>query len=487
MQTAGLRARIGIAAALCCLFVLAMLFGRWCYATCDDTFIFLVYARNLVEGNGLTFNGTRVEGFTSVSWMILLSLAGLAGASLLSAAELLSTASGLVAIIATYWLGRRFGLDRVRSIIPAALLSATGDFAFYLSVGLEQCLFVGLVAWGGAEALRPRALETLTSLRFPMLMAAMILTRPEGALLAALLLCFLAYRSQSLVAAIRCGLVLTAMLAPFMVARRLYYGYWLPNTYSAKSGAGLANLPRGLRYLDHAWPRYALVLGCMILAILWKTLQHRRREIVRTVPFLVLTLVWCAYVAVRGGDNMVGARALLPLLPLLYVLTARLARHLPTPLLCFATILVCVASVVAYRMDDRLQRHADSWRTSTKVRTRVAGFLRDNFPADTLIALSPCGIVPYITGFPTIDTLGLNDVHIARHGRADRKLPYGHQVGDGYYVLSREPDVILFYSGDSLKPGPYVSDQEIWNSPEFRANYLGQRWPGVGFGYVLKP
>ena len=37
---------------------------------CDDAFIAFTYARNLIEGHGLTWFGTRVEGYTSFLWVL---------------------------------------------------------------------------------------------------------------------------------------------------------------------------------------------------------------------------------------------------------------------------------------------------------------------------------------------------------------------------------------------------------------------------------
>ena len=50
----------------------AVVLSRFLYAPSDDAYIFLVYAKNLLSGNGLTFNGTLVEGFSSPLWMALL-------------------------------------------------------------------------------------------------------------------------------------------------------------------------------------------------------------------------------------------------------------------------------------------------------------------------------------------------------------------------------------------------------------------------------
>ncbi len=44
--------------------------------TNDDTYIYLVYAKNLLSGNGLTYNGTVIEGYSSPLWLALISLLG---------------------------------------------------------------------------------------------------------------------------------------------------------------------------------------------------------------------------------------------------------------------------------------------------------------------------------------------------------------------------------------------------------------------------
>ena len=58
----------------------------------DDMFIYLVYVKNLLNGNGLTFNGTYVEGFSSVIWVCLLSFFGLFSKNLPLVAKLTSLA-----------------------------------------------------------------------------------------------------------------------------------------------------------------------------------------------------------------------------------------------------------------------------------------------------------------------------------------------------------------------------------------------------------
>ena len=145
------------------IFPLAALYGWLLSAPCDDAYIFFVYAKNFVEGNGLTYNGTYVEGFSSLLWTTLLAIVGLTRVNLPTLGVMLSVASGLLTLAMTFRLGRRLSLDTRWALLPVVLLAATGDFAFYMSVGLEECLFAVLVAYCVGEAHKP---DPATTLRF---------------------------------------------------------------------------------------------------------------------------------------------------------------------------------------------------------------------------------------------------------------------------------------------------------------------------------
>jgi hypothetical protein len=98
-----------------------------------------------------------------------------------------------------------------------------------------------------------------------------------------------------------------------------------------------------------------------------------------------------------------------------------------------------------------------------------------------VVALNPAGIIPFHSELPTIDVLGLNDVHIAHEGKRDRKLRFGHQAGDGDYVLSNKPAVILFGSTTTQKATGFISDREIAANSKFKRGYAG-----YSDGYRLK-
>ncbi len=468
-----------------CFFPLALLYAKHIYSTCDDTYISLVYVKNFLQGNGLTFNGMRVEGFTSTLWVIILIPFGAFDLSLPPLAETLSLISGLLALLSTYYLSTVIGSGKNWALLPLVLLIATGDFTFYMSVGLEQVLFTAFLALCVAESLSGKPETVLRSKRFVILNVFMILTRPEGALIFFLLLLYLLEKSKSIILVIRSGIRLMFLLLPIVIVKRVYYGYWLPNTYYAKSNAGIQNFSQGFEYFQEAFPRYSFVLIIILIIFSIQLFKRNFHKLKSTFLITIIILVWSSYVLFQGGDNMVGGRMFVPILPLIYVLLMKLLKGVIRFKFAFlVTLLVSMVLFVRYIQDERVTNHLLSWRESTDIRMRAGLYLKENYPPDTLVALNPAGIIPYYSEMTTIDMLGLNNEYIAHFGKFDRNLPFGHQRGDGEYVLSLSPDIILFRGKLQSSPSIFISDREIWNSDVFQTSYQMVEFPDIGYAFI---
>jgi len=70
----------------------------------DDAFISFVYARSLAQGQGLTWFGSRVEGYSNYLWVLWLALGERMGANPISWAFCASISAFLVAIYALWRL-----------------------------------------------------------------------------------------------------------------------------------------------------------------------------------------------------------------------------------------------------------------------------------------------------------------------------------------------------------------------------------------------
>ena len=278
----------------------------------DDAFISYRYARNLVEGRGLVYNpGERVEGYTNLLWMLMVAGGLELGLQAETAGHLLSLLSGMAALLLALVYTRAClppGRGWLAGFAPLLLLSSP-SFAVWSSSGMETPLFTAaLTAALAAEARRRPALLTAA-------LAVASLTRPEGALAAAVLYGFHLHRGRNrLGAALRPVLVYGCLLLALTLFRLLYYQAWLPNTFYAKVG-GLP-LATGAVYLT----------GCLLsgpLILLATALAAGARRWGAALPGAALVGAFSVYIVWVGGDAYNQWRFFLPLLPALISLAVR--------------------------------------------------------------------------------------------------------------------------------------------------------------------
>lgn len=444
------------------------------YAPCDDAYIYLVYVKSFLEGKGFTYNGEVVQGFSSILWPWLIVPLGILKIELPRAMEALSIFSAIFVLAASYTIGIRLGLTKVQAAIPGAVLAFTGDFVFYAGNGLETLLFAGMVLVVVSFLFHPEPKQALSEKWLLIALFLLVLVRPEGLLVSIIVIGWLTYVSRNPASGMALLLKLLLMLFPIYLVLKITYGDWLPATYYAKSGAGLANLEQGLLYTTNFVKLYfpAIILFILSLALRWKKIGKA------ALPITLLLLAWFAQVTVQGGDNMVGFRMYLPILPVIYLVIVYAFRDVPIRLFSIVAVGVVAYMFWTYNFgafmsgarEISVRQHADQWRNGYPQRKALGLWLKDTFMPGTKVALSAAGIIPYFSGLPTIDMLGLNNRYIALYGHRDRSLLYGHQAGDGGYVLNNSPGVIFL--GRGLLPGEwFLSDREIWQDPRFKRDY----------------
>jgi hypothetical protein len=294
--------------------------------TVDDLFISLRYAERFVEGGGLTYNdGAPVEGYSNPTWVLgqaaflALGVEGVLATKILGALSL----GGLMA--ALYFSARRL-LDAPRGIalIAPTLIVANAYIVSWSTWGLETPLYLALLA--GLPLVLERCM-TEGDLRTSALTAAYVVTfaftRPEAGLYVLTIgiatwlggawpggagdstgLEHLRDRLRSFLPA--AGLSIVGVVSLF-VARKLYYGLWLPHTYYAKQGSGfdLAKLSTLFSQGAGAF-EVAFLLGG--LAIMLARSVFKRRFVL-----LAISVSCLFFVAKVEVDWMPNQRHLLPL------------------------------------------------------------------------------------------------------------------------------------------------------------------------------
>lgn len=419
---------------------------------CDDTFISMRYARNLAEGHGLVFNpGDRVEGFTSPLWTLLLAGIHWLGGDLLLWARLLGVIAGLCTIMLSYRLAALCTAQRLPPImatLPPLILAANGSFACWSASGMEAVPYVCLVL-ASFVAICAGRLPAAAGLSI-----AVVLTRPDSFVLLPVFGTFLLLQHprNGLKPTVGWFIACGAAIAALFLARFLYYGDWLPNTYYAKVGGGLHAAVRGIRYLrEYAADHEGLIL-IMLPLLYYGVLRGTIRQ-----RFLAagVAALWLGTVLV-GGDGLPMYRFALAPMPLLAVLHAHLIAELYGAVLGsashrwkqdtavgVATLLLISVHATKPLAGYHYKRYADQQLEITWWTNAGKWFAR-NAKEHESIAAVPIGAVSYYARIRVFDMLGLTDRHIAHRDCPSMGTGWaGHEKSDGPYILGRRPTYLL--------------------------------------------
>ncbi len=474
----------------------------------DDAYITFRYAWMWSHGFGPVFNpGEFVEGYSNFLLVLLLvPIAWCGGADVLPlAAKLIGIAAGLVTLVVVFALGRALARteDALRAragwagLLAAAVVAVCPPFAANSTTGLETTLF-GLTVTLGV-ALGIRSVKEGAWRGAGLALAAMLLARPEGVLLAGIYFVTQVLAPplgiRELVRALRTvglaalrhpkyarhllpdGAIVLAVGAAHLVFRRLTYGEWVPNTYFAKVGGFWA-----VDAWQYIWDGVAAPLfgGVGLLAALlgWSRL---RIPGLGGAVLLTVGIAGALLPAVTGVDWMIGQRMSMPFVPLLALAAAlgwmRLLPQQPKPL-AWAGPLGIVALVALWQLGTgRALRETVAERAAGYAagHRMLADWLVERAGPGATIALLDIGIVGWrCLPQRILDVSGLTDRYIA-HSPG----PFLFKRYDPDYVLAQRPQFIVLavYWPTGLAPGsgsvvPWTPmEEEILRAPEFARCY----------------
>jgi hypothetical protein len=446
----------------------------------DDAFIFARYARNLVEGQGLVFNpGERVEGFTSMAWVLLLAGAGALGVDYVMAMRVLGIACALACVWLSHRLAsQRMGMSWAAAAVVPVLVASAAPLACWSGAGLETLAFA-LAILCCLSAFEPDA-NARAGWSEGSCASLCLLLRPEGVLvpiaLAVVRLRHAGVRGS--VRAWRCWGLPVIALAALSAFRLAYYGDLVPNTARAKDAAGGQWL-LGWEYARYFFADYGSLP--LWLALLGSSLWHRAHFVAQAAGALSLALI--AATIWVGGDGLCMYRFFVPVLPLFALLlgqaadtVAGLAASSVVRARVASALTLLIASLVAVDLasPDREDPQYGMYELQRRLeipRWREAGlWLARNTAADASVACVPIGAVGYYSRRVIRDMVGLTDRHIAAQP-SDPRLPLvGHRKHDGPYVLSLKPTILLLGNVRVRKEPLALSDPDFGrpNAPAIR-------------------
>jgi arabinofuranosyltransferase len=228
-------------------------------------------------------------------------------------------------------------------------------------------------------------------------------------------------------------------MAAHVAWRLAYYGFPLPNTFYAKvSGPLLQRLAHGAGDLVEVGWRSCLLPP--VLAIGWAKVaavrEARRRpatamDVLRAVPFEAWMAGALLPFWVFVGGDVYEERFLLVLylagFASLLRVTASSSKAVRAGL---AAGFIALQMAVGVRFGHAMPPKYDQFET-------LGAYLHDHAAASETIAIDAAGKVPYVTGMPAIDILGLNDLYLGH--KAATFFAVGHNKYDADYVMRRRP------------------------------------------------
>ncbi len=412
-------------------------------APTEDAAMLLRYSQHLAQHQGITWNVGEhpVEGATDFLYM-----AAIAGVARVLHRDAL-TASRMLLFVCwialppvvfaccrftlrgSRWLAFALALYAVSSPGGAYLESTFGVPFMLLTVALAWWVGVALIAGRGRVAWG-------MSLLFSLLALLIGLTRPEGNILAVLLLAsivFLRGLRETRRLVLTFGAVFLVLGGSYFAWRMHYFGYALPNPFYVKGGGHLH--PQGLfngaeNVVKILWP--ALPLALLALRNRYRT----RLLLGLLIPVTGYTLIW----VLLSNENNHLFRFQMPLLPValmfLPLLVEKLFEELPVSVAQISRRarlgLASAAAVYTVAVCYCLYRTIFSIGPSNSGE-EFAGHLSRYADRGYTMAVTEAGTFPYFSQWKAIDVLGLNDATIAHHGL------------DEAYLDRYQPELILYH------------------------------------------
>ena len=299
------------------------------------------------------------------------------------------------------------------------------------------------------------ALAVISSLYFycrgnylaaPVLVLATLL-RPEGGLVFAFIIIYemiSARRITGFIVALAGVYILS--LVPFLAFKYFYFGGILPNPFYAKTDFTFYKYYDGLKYAGQYFMHY-LGAGLFVLPAVF--MLKKGDPLLRVI--ISFLLIYTIYIVLVGGDVLKVHRFFVALIPLFSLLIVYGISGLSRKAF---VIPACLAVIIAWQLYIPRQYvrtyHHSEVRLTAKMKQMALDLMATD-KSDFSTAISTIGAFSYyLPGHDVIDMLGLTDTTIARHPDPyveDLKTTWKESRFNISYLLSRQPDYILFSTG----------------------------------------
>ncbi|MCL9685202.1 protein LphB [Legionella maioricensis] len=410
-----------VIAVFCAYDLIATIISIWDFTT-DDAYISWVYARQLVNGNGLHWHVDlpRVEGYSNFLWIIIAAFVIKCKLPLITTIKFISCFSLGAGLFFLYRIGRLF-FSPLLSMLPIFIFSHFLGVAWWTVSGMESmfyCALSLLLIWQCAVALGYHPVEennpaagihkvstrawALTSVALLLL----CLTRFEGAIWGIPVLLFVCCHlkqhgvrtvfAESRTIYIWGAVFFICFLLPYAVYfiwRLDYFGHWIPNSYRCKALKPGQIFTVDLDYLRVIFPLLIAALPYFL------SVKDCRHWLLWSPSVLYALLLWEANPVIAHFLRLfLGPFALFTLLPVLGVIVflGYFKQHKMDPkLLATGGIILLTVLFIPGNESLYLQALLKQYQERTQIRLAVAKIINTQAAKGSTVLFGDCGIVPF--------------------------------------------------------------------------------------------
>ncbi len=441
----------------------------------DDALISFRYVERFVEGKGLTWTeGRPVEGYSNLLWVLGLSGFAIMGIDIILASRLLGYLSHFLVIffLLLYFYRRGKLFEKILPLSTGlAIFSLSSTTAVWTIGGLEQpftALFfaTAMLSFFGYLERGRLGLLLLSSLSLGLL----CINRPDGPIFSigtglALMFIRIFWDKKGWLRELVILAFFPVLLYGGQIIWRLsYYGELVPNTALVKIAFTWKRLGEGICHVSNG---FFNLMPFSILAFFVLGFAIRRRNrmaIVLLANMIVLSL----YLMSIGGDFFPAFRhfsAIVVMLAMTFAFCLDGIIDLLSKRRLIGISLLSFFIFMAIQIGHPRNRHAyhEYWEWQG---LELGEMLRKGFEDERpLLATTTAGAIPYTYKLPSLDLLGLNDYWLPRHPPEDFGEGFlGHELGDADYVMRVDPDMLVFFVGETLS---YRVGRDLGRRPEF--------------------
>lgn len=458
----------------------------------DDSLISLRYVQRFLDGKGLSWNdGHPVEGYSNLLWILLISVLGKIDFDLIFAARLLGIIFSLGTISVIFFhCKNRFSKPEV-IFLPILLLFTTPSFVVWAIGGLEQPLYIFLLALILSEVSKIQENNNLKRL-FPLSiwLGLLTITRPDGFLFTGITTLFLILtnlkrKSNILKVIFTIGLIPILFLIGQLIFRYNYYGELVPNTALVKVKFTMHHILGGGFYNVKAF--FGTFLLSMAGLCSLYILIFKKKNPFALYIFLSVS-AWILYITSVGGDIFPAFRQYyVAIIFFIFAIILGLKQiHFNIKNKYFNYIvagLLIINVFVQILIPSNMHAKDERWEFKG---LKLGENLKKTFPKNSLLGVTVAGSIPYASEFPTVDMLGLNDYYIPRHPPKNFGNGFlAHELGDAKYIMQRNPDIIIFHTGNQMDDVLFNATQQLKENSDFRKNFVAALIKDESEEYIL--